>query len=54
MREIAVSDEMTSDRGKWREKTCRADPSELGKGQEEEGNCQMFSVNIIYVESQLE
>jgi hypothetical protein len=26
MREMAVSDEMTSDRGKWREKTCCADP----------------------------
>jgi hypothetical protein len=26
MREMAVSDEMMSDRGKWKEKTCCADP----------------------------
>jgi hypothetical protein len=38
MREMAVSDEMTSDRGEWREKTCCATPNELGKGQEEENN----------------
>jgi hypothetical protein len=26
MREMPVSDEMTSDRGEWRETTCCADP----------------------------
>jgi hypothetical protein len=26
MREMAVSDEMTNDRGDWRERTCCADP----------------------------
>jgi hypothetical protein len=30
MREMAVSDEMTSDR-EWREKTCCADPKWVGK-----------------------
>jgi hypothetical protein len=38
MREMAMSDEMTSDRGEWREKTCCADfttSSESGTGQEE-------------------
>jgi hypothetical protein len=27
MRKMAVSDEMTSDRSEWREKTCCADPN---------------------------
>jgi hypothetical protein len=36
MSEMAVSDEMTSDRRELREKTYCGVPSELGKGQEEE------------------
>jgi hypothetical protein len=31
MREMAVSDEMTSDRGEWREKTYCADHKWIGK-----------------------
>jgi hypothetical protein len=29
MIQMAVSDEMTSDRGEWREKTCYADPPQV-------------------------
>jgi hypothetical protein len=31
MRDVAVSDDMTSDRGEWRQKTCCADPKLIGK-----------------------
>jgi hypothetical protein len=31
MREMAVSDEMTSDRGEWTKRTCCADPKLTGK-----------------------
>jgi hypothetical protein len=31
MREMAVSDEMTSDRGEWRVKSCCADRKYIGK-----------------------
>jgi hypothetical protein len=38
MRKMAVSDEMTSDRGEWRKRTCWPTPFVLGKQQKEEVN----------------
>jgi hypothetical protein len=35
MKEMTVSDEMTSDRGEWRRRHAAPSPNELGKGQKE-------------------
>jgi hypothetical protein len=51
MREMAVSDERTSDRGEWREKTSCADPKRIGEGRKKNRLYIFVSKQILSLKS---